>query len=69
MTAKISKIFSLILLFSIYFEGISQETIKPISIQDLMNLKSVDNPQISPDLKWIAFATSEMNLKKEEIAG
>lgn len=66
MTALHFKIFSLILLFSIYFEGFSQESKKPIVIDDLMKIKSVSNPQISPDGKWIAYATSEMNLKKDK---
>ncbi|MDD3721630.1 MAG: S9 family peptidase [Lutibacter sp.] len=66
MTSKILKFSSLILLFFIYFEGTSQETNKKISIEDIMNLKSVSNPQISPDVKWIAYETSEMNLKKDK---
>lgn len=66
MTSRISKFFSFILLFLIYFESFSQETKKAIVIDDLMKLKSVSNPQISPDLKWIAYVTSELNLKKDK---
>lgn len=66
MTAKHLKIFSLILLFSLYFESYSQETKKPIAVADLMKLKSASNPQISPDGKWIAYTISEMNLKKDK---
>ena len=39
---------------------------KAIDIADLMNLKSVSDPQISPDGKWVAYLTTEMDLKKDE---
>src|SRR5680860_45942 len=60
------KFFSFMLLFLIYFESTSQETKKAITIDDLMQLKSVSNPQISPDGKWVAYTTSESNLKKDK---
>ncbi|WP_372745363.1 prolyl oligopeptidase family serine peptidase [Lutibacter sp.] len=66
MTFKNLKFLTLILLLSIYFKGFSQETIKPISIDDIMKLKSVSDPQISPDGKWIAYITSEIDLKKDK---
>ncbi|NQV76963.1 MAG: PD40 domain-containing protein [Lutibacter sp.] len=66
MTSKIVKFFTIILIFLIYFESFSQEAKKAIAIDDLMKLKSVSNPQISPDGKWIAYVTSEMNLKKDK---
>ena len=66
MTIKHFNIFSLILLFLIYFEGFSQESKKNLAIDDLMKLKSVSNPEISPDGKWIAYVTSEMDLKKDK---
>ncbi|WP_250629689.1 S9 family peptidase [Aureibaculum algae] len=39
---------------------------KAIDTADLMNLKSVSDPQISPDGKWVAYLTTEMDLKKDE---
>ncbi len=66
MTSKILKFTCFLLLFLIYFEGYSQDAKKAIAIDDLMQLKSISNPQISPDGKWIAYVTSEMNLKKDK---
>jgi dipeptidyl aminopeptidase/acylaminoacyl peptidase len=66
MVSSIIKFVSLVLMFLLYFESSSQETKKAIAIDDLMKLKSVSNPQISPDGKWVAYATSEMNLKKDK---
>lgn len=60
------KFYSFTFLFLIYFESSSQETKNAIAIDDLMKLKSVSNPQISPDLKWVAYTTSEANLKKDK---
>jgi dipeptidyl aminopeptidase/acylaminoacyl peptidase len=42
-----------------------QEEKRPITIADLLQLKSVQDPQISPDGKWVAFTVSEMDLKKD----
>ena len=57
--------FSLILLLSIQIEAFSQETEKPLSIDDIINLKRVRNPEISPDGQWIAFTVSSSDLKKD----
>ncbi len=66
MNFKMLKFISFTLLFLIYFESISQEAKKPIAIDDLMKLKSVSSPQISPDGKWVAYTTSEANIKKDK---
>lgn len=66
MNSKMLKFYSFTFLFLIYFESSSQETKNAIAIDDLMKLKSVSNPQISPDLKWVAYTTSEANLKKDK---
>ena len=66
MTFKNLKLFSCILLLSISFEAFSQESNKAISINDIMKLKSVSDPQISPDGKWIAYISSEFDLKKDK---
>lgn len=44
----------------------AQKTKKPLGIEDLMNLKSVADPQISPDGSWIAFTVSENDLQKDK---
>ncbi|MFZ3274023.1 MAG: S9 family peptidase [Lutibacter sp.] len=66
MNSKMLKFFTFTLLFLVYLESSSQETKKAIAIDDLMKLKSVSNPQISPDGKWVAYTTSEAILKKDK---
>ena len=51
-----------ILLLFITIEAISQVTERPFRIDDVINMKTVRNPQISPDGKWIAFTVSESDL-------
>ncbi|MEP1097108.1 MAG: S9 family peptidase [Cyclobacteriaceae bacterium] len=46
--------------------AISQESKRPLSIDDVLNLKTVRSPQISPDGQWIAYTVSEMDLKKDK---
>jgi len=58
-------LFSIILMMAsmILFAQKSQH---PITIADLLNIKTVGNPQISPDGQWIAFTVSEIDLKKDK---
>jgi dipeptidyl aminopeptidase/acylaminoacyl peptidase len=44
----------------------AQETKKILSIDNIVNLKSVRNTQISPDGKWIAFTVSKADLEKDK---
>ncbi|MGB5554202.1 MAG: S9 family peptidase [Flavobacteriaceae bacterium] len=44
----------------------AQETKKAITIDDIMQLKSVKETEISPDGKWVAYTVSEMDLKKDK---
>ena len=46
--------------------ALSQETRKPINIDDYFELKSVRDPQISPVEKWIAFTVAESDLEKDK---
>ncbi|GGW29356.1 S9 family peptidase [Arenibacter certesii] len=55
-----------ILCFSIAAGLFAQNTDKKLKIEVLLELKSVSNPQISPDGNWVAFVTSELNLKKDK---
>lgn len=66
MTFKQLQLFLFVFLLSISFKSHSQESKKAIDIDKLMNLKSVSNPKISPDGNWIAFITSEFDLKKDK---
>lgn len=65
MTSKNLQFFLFIFLSTISFASHSQVTKKAINIDEIMNLKSVSNPQISPDGNWIAYITSEFDLKKD----
>lgn len=44
----------------------SQDTKRPITIDDFFKMKTVRNPQVSPDGKWIAYTVSEMDLKEDK---
>ncbi len=44
----------------------AQDTKRPITIDDFFKMKTVENPQISPDGKWIAYTVSEMDLKEDK---
>ncbi len=54
-----------ILLFSA-LNVFSQETKRAITTDDFFKMKTVENPQISPDGKWIAYTVSEMDLKEDK---
>lgn len=44
----------------------SQESQRPLTIDDVLSLKTVRSPKISPDGQWIAYTVSEMDLKKDK---
>jgi dipeptidyl aminopeptidase/acylaminoacyl peptidase len=44
----------------------SQDSKRPITIDDFFKMKEVNDPQISPDGKWIAYTISEMDLKEDK---
>ena len=39
---------------------------RPVQIDDYFKLKSIGDPQISPDGKWIAYTLSEKDLEKDK---
>jgi dipeptidyl aminopeptidase/acylaminoacyl peptidase len=39
---------------------------EPVTIDDLMALKSVSRPQLSPDGKWVAYLVSARDMKKDK---
>jgi dipeptidyl aminopeptidase/acylaminoacyl peptidase len=54
----------LVVVLLIMSAGIGFGQKKPFAIEDLYKIKSVSNPQISPDGKKIAFVVAESNLQK-----
>src|SRR5437867_11148184 len=44
------------------FRGLSAQK-RAITIDDYLALKSVGNPQLSPDGKWVAYTVTEQSLK------
>ncbi len=66
MIIKHVQIFFLALLFLMQLDAVSQVKENPLSIDDIINLKGVSNPTISPDGQWIAFTVSTSDLKKDK---
>lgn len=46
--------------------AIAQTAKRAITIDDYFQLKTVRNPEISPDGQWVAYTVSEKNLKKDK---
>ncbi|MFV0388725.1 MAG: prolyl oligopeptidase family serine peptidase [Pyrinomonadaceae bacterium] len=44
----------------------AQDAKRALSIDDLISLKSVDDPQVSPDGRWVAYTVSSKDLKKDK---
>ncbi len=44
----------------------AQNTKKPLSIDDLLHIKELKNPIISPDGKWVAYTVTELDLKEDK---
>ena len=43
-----------------------QAATAPVQIEDILDLKTVKDPQLSPDGAWIAYTVSEMDIKKDK---
>ncbi|UJH90256.1 S9 family peptidase [Antarcticibacterium sp. 1MA-6-2] len=56
---------AIVLLFLVS-ETFSQTTKEAIEIDDLLSLKTVANPRVSPDGKWIAFTVREIDIVKDK---
>ncbi|SVE47926.1 uncharacterized protein METZ01_LOCUS500780, partial [marine metagenome] len=39
---------------------------RPITIDDLLALESVGNPQVSPDGQWVAYTVSSRDIKEDK---
>lgn len=66
MIVKHVQMFFLALLFLMQLNAVSQVKENPLSIDDIINLKAINDPQISPDGQWIAFTVSTSDLKKDK---
>ena len=62
----IKSFLSLLLLFLLFTEITAQENLKAIQIEDLLDIKRVGAPVISPDGKWIAYTVSETDLEEDK---
>ncbi|MCO6509835.1 MAG: S9 family peptidase [Aridibacter famidurans] len=63
MKTKLASLIALLLLTAVSF---SQDSKRPIEIDDFFSMKNVGNPQVSPDGKWIAYTLSTTDLKKDK---
>lgn len=66
MIFKISLRFTTLILFLFLSEAFAQTAERPIEIADLLSLKTVANPRVSPDGKWIAFTVRETDTAKDK---
>jgi dipeptidyl aminopeptidase/acylaminoacyl peptidase len=55
-------IFSLLALITITFSAVAQAK-HPFTFEDMMNLKRVGEPEVSPDGKWVIFSVVDVNLE------
>ena len=53
-------IFCFLLLFSSYFSIAQQNTLKPIEVTDMLKIKTIGKPQISPDGLHVLFSIMEI---------
>ncbi len=61
------KSFPFLLLLCLLFTPITaQENLKAVQIEDLLTIKRVGSPVVSPDGKWIAYTVSETNLEEDK---
>jgi len=56
---------SLILLLLPVF-SLAQDRERPITIDDIMAMKSVGDPQVSPDGEWVAYTVRQRDLEEDE---
>ncbi|MGE5341824.1 MAG: prolyl oligopeptidase family serine peptidase [Candidatus Omnitrophota bacterium] len=61
---KLVFIFILFVFFMVQVNAQSHSPLKPLTPQDLFNIKKVTEPVLSPDGKWIAYTISVPNFEK-----
>ncbi len=60
------KIIPLLAFLFIHISNSFGQENRPLNIADLLSLKTVSNPKISPDGKWIAFTVKEIDTAKDK---
>ena len=52
--------------FCLPLSGLAQDVPQPLTIDDLMALKSVGSPQVSPDGAWVAYVVQSRDFEKDK---
>src|SRR5438093_3571083 len=47
----------------VFLSPVSAQTKHPFTFEDMMALKRVEEPEVSPDGKWVLFAAVDVDLK------
>ncbi len=66
MKFKTPSLFCFVISLIAVLPVLAQSEKRPISVNDFFEMKTVRDPQVSPDGKWIAYTVSEMDLKKDK---
>src|SRR5437660_2094030 len=56
----------LIVLIPACFAQLSAQSKRPFTFEDMMALKRISSPEISPDGKWVLFSAVDVNLKENK---
>ncbi len=46
--------------------GFAQEEERPITIDDILAMKSVGDPQVSPDGEWVAYTVRQRDMEEDK---
>jgi dipeptidyl aminopeptidase/acylaminoacyl peptidase len=52
-----------IVLIALASAAVAQQAAKPLTINDLLKLRRVGDPQLSPDGRWVAYTISDLNME------
>lgn len=66
MTFTQLRVLIAVLILTASIHTTAQESKRPLNIDDLVHMKTVRNPEISPDGMWIAFTVTESDLEKDK---
>ena len=66
-TLLIVSAMAILLMESVFVQLSAQPTAKkPFTFEDMMSLKRIGGPSISPDGKWVLFAAGDVDLKENK---
>ena len=57
------RLFLLLLAFSFFAVSVAGQAKHPFTFEDMMKLKRVADPQVSPDGKWVIFSVVDVDLE------